>query len=124
MIIEMNPEDVAIMIRARQLFREKGLAPDADVTKICEVAGISRKTGYQWVEKYGDNSANRQKELEDRLSRLQNETERLEKELDEAKFENRARQLAWEIHRVDEWLALKKKSPSSAGRKAKGRNLL
>ena len=46
-----DPQEVAILIKARQLLKAKGLGKDADVTGICEAAGISRKTGYQWAEK-------------------------------------------------------------------------
>ena len=35
MSVEMTAEEVSIMIRARQLFREKGLAPNADISEIC-----------------------------------------------------------------------------------------
>ena len=36
------------MIRARRLLKEKGLSPDTDIKSLCEEAGVSRKTGYQW----------------------------------------------------------------------------
>lgn len=109
MATELTSEEVAIMIRARQLFREKGLSPNADISEICEAAGISRKTGYQWVEKHSENAIEQQKALETELTRMKAEHARLKKEFDEISLENRGRKLAWEIHGIDAYLASKKK---------------
>jgi hypothetical protein len=102
------PEEVAIMIRARQIQREKGLPSDVSVSGICEAAGISRKTGYEWAEKVVQGSVLREKGLEEELARLRSQHEKLKDEFDEVKFENEGRKLAWEIHEVDSWLASKK----------------
>lgn len=107
------PEEVAIVIRARQLLKDKGLAADIDVTGICKAAGISRKTGYEWVEKHFGSQKDQHKKLETRLRKLQSENDKLKKDNDLLGFKNRARELAWEIHRVDELLAEKK---STTGR--------
>ncbi|MBW1778745.1 MAG: hypothetical protein JRJ54_14310 [Deltaproteobacteria bacterium] len=109
----LSPEEVAIIIRARQLLKDKGLAADIDVTGVCKAAGISRKSGYQWVEKHLAVQKDQHKKLETKLSELQSENDKLKKENDWLGFQNRARKLAWEIHRVDELLAEKK---STAGR--------
>jgi len=105
---KMTAEEVAIMIRARQLLRDKDLAPDADVTAICKAAGISRKTGYQWAERHTIGAIEQKKHLESQLAQIAAEHAKLQKDYDWISFENRGRKLAWEIHRVDEWLALKK----------------
>jgi transposase len=104
----LTSEEVAILIRARQIQREKGLPANVNVSEICEVAGISRKTGYEWVEKSIETSLKKQKELEEELDRLKAEHEKLQADLDQVSFENEGRKLAWEIHGVDKWLASKK----------------
>jgi histidinol-phosphate/aromatic aminotransferase/cobyric acid decarboxylase-like protein len=105
------------MIRARQIQREKGLPSDVNVTGICEAAGISRKTGYEWAEKVVQGSALRQKELEEELSRLGAQHEKLKQNFADVNFENKGRKLAWEIHEVDKWLALKKSTLVRKGKK-------
>jgi len=106
---ELSPEEVAIMIRARQLLRKKGLAADADVTEICKAAGVSRKTGYQWAEKYDSKRAEaKSQSIEQRLKKLQADHEKLQKAYEWESVKNRGFELAWEIHGVDEWLASKK----------------
>jgi gas vesicle protein len=117
MSVEMTAEEVAIMIRARQLFREKGLAPNADISEICQAAGISRKTGYQWAEKHAENVSEQKKPIENELAQIQEEYARLKKEFDQISLENRGRKLAWEIHGVDAYLASKKSTMSSRKKK-------
>jgi len=90
---------------------------DADVGGICEAAGVSRKTGYQWAEKFTQSSTERQKELEAKLARLQAEHEKLKEDFDQVNFENEGRKLAWEIHEVEEWLASKKNTSGSKAKK-------
>lgn len=113
----LSPEEVAVMIRARQIEKEKGLAKEADVSSICKAAGVSRKTGYQWAQKYSPDACNMQKEFKEQISHLEAERRRLEKELDDVRFENEGRKLAWEIHRVDELLAEKKNSHAKGKKK-------
>jgi hypothetical protein len=105
---KMTAEEVAIMIRARQLLRAKGFSLDADVTAICKAAGISRKTGYQWAEKHTIGAIEQKKHLESQLTQIKADHDKLQTDYDWISFENRGRKLAWEIHRVDELLALKK----------------
>jgi len=45
---KLKADEVALLIRARKLLKEKGLPKDIDVSGICEAAGVSRKTGYEW----------------------------------------------------------------------------
>jgi peptidoglycan hydrolase CwlO-like protein len=113
----LTPEEVAIIIRARRILKEKGLAADTDVTGVCKAAGVSRKTGYQWAEKHLANPKDRQKQLEAELAKLQADCDRLRKENDWLGFENRGRKLAWEIHGVDELIAEKKSTIRSKKKK-------
>ena len=102
---KLTSEEVAILIRARKIANSKGLDKGADVKTICEAAGISRKTGYQWAEKLtrAPDDGNVEK-----LTRLQAAHEELEKKYEWVCFENEGRKLAWEIHGVDELLEAKK----------------
>jgi transposase-like protein len=109
----LSPEEVAIIIRSRQILKEKGLSADIDVSGICKEAGVSRKTGYKWVEKHSGDEKGRQEELEAELKKLKGEYEQLKKDYDDVSFENRGRKLAWKIHHVDELLAEKKSSTGS-----------
>ncbi|MBS3780448.1 MAG: hypothetical protein KGY41_08640 [Desulfovermiculus sp.] len=114
----LTPEEVAIMIQARRIQKDKGLDKDFDVKGVCEAAGVSRKTGYQWAEKFASTTERDQRqELEQRLAQLQAEHDQLKQDHDQVEFENRARKLAWEIHHVDELLASKKNTFKSKTRK-------
>ena len=106
---QLSAEEVAILIRARKIINARGIAKDADVKTICQAGGISRKTGYQWAEKFATSAR------QDDLAKLQEELEQfqikhrvLEKSYDDLRFENEGRKFAWEIHGVDELLAAKK----------------
>lgn len=93
-----SPEEVAVMIRARQLMRQYGLAPDADIKTICEHAGTSRKTGYQWAQKLADKPEGGEDALRGEPETLRTEHEALEKAFDDLRFENEGRKIAWKIH--------------------------
>jgi len=97
-----------MLIRGRKILRERGLDLDADVTAICDAAGISRKTGYQWVNQAGPEAQKQRDKLQEELDRLEAEKKDLEKRYDDILFENEGRKLAWEIHGVDELLRSKK----------------
>jgi len=107
---DLSQEEVGILIRGKKILRAKGLSMDTDVKSICEAAGISRKTGYQWAEKV--ESAPKQNEMEHTLrqeiDRLKAEHAELEKRYDDLRFENEGRKIAWKIHGVDEFVAGKK----------------
>ncbi len=97
------------MIQARQIQKDKGLDKNFDVKNVCETAGVSRKTGYQWADKFASSTERQQRqELEQKLAELQDKYEKLGREYEEVAFENRGRKLAWEIHHVDEWISSKK----------------
>jgi transcriptional regulator with XRE-family HTH domain len=102
----LTPDEVAIIIRAKRLLKEKGLTPDTDVKTICNAAGISRKTGYQWEKRLDQISRDDPTKAE--LSRLRAEHEKLKKAFDDVSWENEGRKVAWEIHEVDAMIAEKK----------------
>ena len=110
---ELSRDEVAALICARKILKARGLAKDVDVKTICEVAGISRKTGYQWTDKLGQRQDDALKELQAKYARLKVEHEELEKRYDDARFENEGRKIAWEIHHIDELIAAKKNAAQS-----------
>lgn len=113
---ELTPEEVAILIQARKICNSKGLPRDIDVTGICGQAGISRKTGYQWAGKL-EPATKETEGVHRELQQLQEEHDKLKQLLDDVRFENEARKLAWKIHHVDELLAEKKISAKSKKRR-------
>jgi hypothetical protein len=116
---KLSAQEVAILIQARKILKAKGLAKDADVKTICQKAGISRKTGYQWAKQLGNVSEEHDTDLHQQLGELKAEHEQLKKRYDDVRFENEGRKLAWEIHGVDELLGAKKNI--TAKRKSKKR---
>lgn len=112
----LSPQEAALLIRARQILKAKGLAKDADVKRICEAAGVSRKTGYQWAKglEFSDGKDNA---LSEEMARLKAEYEGLKARYDRLEFENEGRKLAWEIHEVDELLAAKKNTTRKGKKK-------
>ena len=112
----LSPEEVALLIRARKLLKEKGLANVVDVKTICEIAGISRKTGYQWANglKLSEGPSDPQTQ---ETSRLQSEYEQLKARCQDLEIENEGHRLAWKIHGVDELLAAKKNIIAKAKKK-------
>ena len=105
---ELSPQEVALLIRARQLLKTKGLSKDADIKSICKAAGVSRKTGYQWANKLKVSDDKEQNAEKEDSARLKAEYEQLKERCRRLEFENEGRKLAWEIHGVDELLAAKK----------------
>jgi hypothetical protein len=105
---DLTPEELAILIRARRLQKEKGLASDTDVKTLCEQAGISRKTGYQWEKRLLNSPKDVEEKLRRDLEQLKAEHEKLKKDYDDVCWENQGRKIAWEIHEVDAMIAEKK----------------
>jgi hypothetical protein len=114
---DLTPQEVALLIRARQVLKGKGLAKDADVKSICEAAGVSRKTGYQWA-KGLEFSEGREHGLGQETARLKSQYEELKERNQRLEVENEGHKLAWEIHGVDELLA-SKKNTTPKGKKRK-----
>jgi len=105
---KLSPEEVAVVIKAKKILKAQGLCPDTDVTAICQAAGISRKTGYQWANKLMPASDLKEQALREQLEQLKAEHEDLKKRFDDVRFENEGRKIAWEIHEIDKLLAEKK----------------
>jgi hypothetical protein len=114
----LTHEEVAIVIRSRQILKDKGLPRDADVTTVCREAGISRKTGYQWAQKFGNPSGVQDDALCQELDRLKAEHAKLKKDHEDVCIENEGRRLAWEIHGVDNLIAKKNTMVSRKRRKS------
>ena len=113
---KLTQEEVALLIRARQLLKEKGLSKNADVKSICEAAGISRKTGYQWAS--GIKSTKEEEaSLREEFIRLKAEHEDLKKLYDHSQWLNEGHRLAWEIHGVDKLIAAKKNTTDTRKKK-------
>ncbi len=87
------------MIRARQLEKKAGLNRGVDVKTLCEYAGVSRKTGYEWVKKTIGGSREKEKEARLNYDRLKTEHEKLTSDFEQVRFENEGRKIAWEIHK-------------------------
>ena len=107
MTTTLSKEEAAILIRARRIQKEKNVPKNAGVSSICDIAGVSRKTGYKWdtdlqQKLSGVSSSNKEQ------SGLETEHEKLKKEMELLKFEHEGLKLAWEIHDVEKILAEKK----------------
>jgi len=114
---KLSPEEAAVVIKAKKIFKARGLSPDTDVKTICQAAGISRKTGYQRANKQIPASDSREQALREQLEQLKAEHEDLKKRFDDVRFENEGRKIAWEIHEVDKMLAEKKSTMAKAKNK-------
>ena len=104
---QFSADEVAILIRARKIIKEKGLPKDTDVSGICDAVGIFCKTGYEWESKLGRSDEHvsvLQRELDD-LKRKHADLTALYKDV---RFENEGRKAAWFIHGVDKLLTGKK----------------
>ena len=117
MSAKLNPEEVATVIKARKILNAQGLAPDTNVKTICQAAGISRKTGYQWANKLMKPSDLEQQALHEELEQLRSQHEDLKKRFDDVRFENEGRKIAWEIHELDKLLAEKKSTMNNIKKK-------
>ena len=111
----LSQEEVGILIRGKKILRAKGLPMDSDVKAICEAAGISRKTGYQWADK--SSAKHNDVDHSQELDRIKAEHAQLQKRYDDVRFENEGRKIAWRIHGVDELVASKKNTIRSRKRK-------
>jgi hypothetical protein len=112
----LSAQEVAILIKARQIQKGKGLAKDADVKSICEATGVSRKTGYQWAKNL-EFSYMRNKDHVEELAQLKSEKDALKERYRRLEIEHEGLKLAWEIHGVDELLAAKKNTTQKPKKK-------
>lgn len=112
----LSAQEVAVLIRARQILKDKGLDKGMDVKGICEAAGVSRKTGYQWAKSLEIPEEQDNAWAEER-ARLKADYEDLKKRYERSEWENEAHKLAWEIHGVDELIASKKNTTEKEKKK-------
>jgi len=112
----LSAQEVALLIRARKILKDKGLDKDMDVKRICEAAGVSRKTGYQWASSVKSTNEE-ERALREEMARLKADHEDLKKRYERSQWENEGRKLAWEIHGVDELIASKKNTIDKERRK-------
>lgn len=98
---KLTPEEIKVLIRASQIAREKGIPKGASVKEICDKAGISRKTGYQWINE-ADASTRDNEDAIEKLVQLKVEHQKILKKYDDLRIENEGRRLAMEIHGFDE----------------------
>jgi len=104
---QFSADEVAILIRARKIIKDKGLPKDIDVSGICDAAGISRKTGYEWEGRLGK-SDEQVLVLQRELADLKGKHADLTALYKDARFENAGHKAKWFIHGVDKLLAGKK----------------
>lgn len=98
---KLTPEEVRVLIKASQIAKKKGITKGASVKEICEKAGISRKTGYQWMSE-ADTSAKDTEDAIQKLSELEIEHQEISKKYADLRVENEGIRLAMEIHGFDE----------------------
>ncbi len=46
---KLSSEEIAILIKAQQISKEKGIPPGVNISEICKIGEISRKTGYKYL---------------------------------------------------------------------------
>ena len=113
---ELTSEEIKILIKASRLAREKGIKQGASVKEICKIAGISRKTGYQWLK--DEEASIKKKEAEfQKLIHLKVDHQKLLQKHAKLRFENEGIHIAMEIHGVDE--IIKKKLAMNQKKKRK-----
>jgi hypothetical protein len=108
---------VAAVIRTHKILKAKGFDQSTDIKTLCEAAGISRKTGYQRAREIIQMSGSKGQPVDTELKQLRAEYEDLKQQLDNVRFENEGRKVAWEIHEVDKLLAEKKSTTVKRKRK-------
>jgi len=92
---KLTHDEVNTLIKASQLVREKNIK--LNVKEICQQAGISRKTGYQWLKE--EQESNRKKEEKfQKLVHMEVDHQKNLQEQARLKFEIEGLRLAMEIH--------------------------
>lgn len=98
---ELTQEEVKILIKASWIARKKGIKQSASVKEICQKAGISRKTGYQWLKQEEALAAKKQQE-EQKHENISEKYQTLLKENTWLRFENEGIRLSMEIHGLED----------------------
>lgn len=113
---ELTPEEVKILIKASKIAREKGITKGASVKEICDKAGISRKTGYQWVNEE-DASQKAHDGAIGELNAFKRDHEKLLRKYKDLQVLNEGLNVRMEIHGFND--LLKKKGILPKGKKRK-----
>lgn len=98
---KLTHDEVKILIKACQLARKKGIKSGISVKEICQKAGISRKTGYQWLKEEQISNQRKQEEYK-KLVHMKVDHQKLLNQKAKLQFEIEGMQLAMEIHCMDE----------------------
>lgn len=114
---QLSADDVASVIKARKILKANEFDRNTDIKTLCEAAGISRKTGYQWANKLKAPFDSQDEFLRKEHEQLKKAHEDLKQRFDNVQFENEGRKVAWEIHEVDKLLAEKKSTTVNRKRK-------
>ena len=102
---KLNSKEVKVLIKASQIAREHGITKGASVKEICDKAGVSRKTGYKWVNE-SDTSENKDN-IQNSVS-FKVDHQKLVKKYNDLRVENEGIRLAMEIHGFDEFIQKKR----------------
>ncbi len=103
---KLSPEEVKVLIKASQIAKKKGIKKGASVKEICEKAGVSRKTGYQWVNEASASSKDNKNAMQKLVHQAVDHQKLLNKYAD-LRIENEGLRLAMEIHGFDEMIQKK-----------------
>ena len=115
---KLTHDEVNTLIKASRLAREKGIKLGVNVKEICQQAGISRKTGYQWLKE--EQKSNKKKEEEfQKLVHMKVAHQKNLQEKARLKFEIEGLRLAMEIHGMDNLKVTRKKKDVPQKRKRK-----
>jgi transposase len=115
---KLTHDEVATLIKASQLAREKDIKLGVSVKEICQQAGISRKTGYQWLKKEQEFNKKKDQEFQ-KLVHMKVEHQKNLQEKARLKFEIEGLRLAMEIHGMDNLNVTCKKKDIPQKRKKK-----
>jgi transposase len=116
MMEELASEEIKTLIKASRPAREKGIRQGASIKEICKTAGISGKTGYQWL-KEEEASIRKKEDGFQKPVHLKADHQKLLQKHARLRFENEGIHIAMEIHGVDK--IIKKKLAMNQKRKRK-----
>ncbi len=97
---KLTHDEVNTLIKASQLAREKGIKLGVNVKEICQQAGISRKTGYQWLKEEQESNKKKEEKFQ-KFVHMEVDHQKNLQEQARLKFEIEGLRLAMEIHGMD-----------------------
>ena len=95
------PWKEATTMSQREEFVTKALEEDANVSKLCQAYGISRKTGYKWLKRY---RAEGREGLRDRSRQPRHSPTQTPKQIEQAILDARQKHPAWGGRKLKRWL--------------------